>query len=154
MTGPTSSQAQLSPLESRIEQIKANFLVKTDWEDRYKLVIEYGKNLKAIPEEFKTETYKVKGCQSQVWLHAELKPDGRLRFMADSDAVIVRGLVALLVGVYSEATPDEVLALRPTFLKDIGFESNLSPSRANGLQAMIKQIYLYATAFKAMGSKS
>jgi cysteine desulfuration protein SufE len=90
----------------------------------------------------------VKGCQSQVWLHAELAGD-RVHFSADSDASIVKGIVALLVYVYSDSTPDEILMTKPTFLEDIGLREHLSMSRANGLTSMVKQISFYAMAFKA-----
>lgn len=141
-------------IDARIETLKSDFQKDPDWEARYKRVIEIGKALAPLPEKYRTEQYLVKGCQSQVWLHAELGSDGRMKLVGDSDAVIVRGLVACLIRVYSEATPAEVLSVTPQFLKDLGFESHLSPSRANGLNSMVKQIYLYATAFKALaGSK-
>jgi cysteine desulfuration protein SufE len=141
-------------IDARIETLKSDFQKDPDWEARYKRVIDIGKALAPLPEKYRTEQYLVKGCQSQVWLHAELGSDGRMKLVGDSDAVIVRGLVACLIRVYSDATPAEVLSVTPQFLKDLGFESHLSPSRANGLNSMVKQIYLYATAFKALaGSK-
>jgi len=139
-------------IEARIETLKFDFQKDPDWEARYKRVIEIGKALAPLPEKYRTEQYLVKGCQSQVWLHAELGSDGRMKLVGDSDAVIVRGLVACLIRVYSESTPVEVLSVTPQFLKDLGFESHLSPSRANGLNSMVKQIYLYATAFKAIAA--
>ena len=141
-------------IDARIETLKSDFQKDPDWEARYKRVIDIGKALAPLPEKYRTEQYLVKGCQSQVWLHAELGSDGRMKLVGDSDAVIVRGLVACLIRVYSDATPAEVLSVTPQFLKDLGFESHLSPSRANGLNSMVKQIYLYATAFIALaGSK-
>ena len=139
-----------SSIQDRIEKLKSDFLAEADWEARYKRVIDMGKSLPEMPAEYKQEKFLVKGCQSQVWLHAELKSDGRVLFYGDSDAVIVRGLVACLVHVYSGSRPDEILSVGPQFLKEIGFESHLSPSRANGLNSMVKHIYMYATAFKAM----
>ncbi len=138
-------------IHDRIESLKKDFQQDPDWEARYKRVIEIGKALPPLSEKLRTEQFLVKGCQSQVWLHAELE-DGRMKIVGDSDAVIVRGLVACLIRVYSEATPIEVLSVSPQFLKDIGFETHLSPSRANGLNSMVKQIYLYATAFKALAA--
>lgn len=150
----TSSDSPHAPaeIEARIQKLTASFQKDSDWEARYKRVIDMGKALPEIAPEFRTETYKVKGCQSQVWLHAELTPDKRMKLVGDSDAMIVRGLVACLLYVYSDATPDEVLKTSPKFLNDIGFDTHLSPSRANGLNSMVKQIYLYATAFKALAS--
>ena len=101
-----------------------------------------------MDEAFKTEDNKIKGCQSQVWLHAELVGD-KIHFSADSDASIVKGIVALLVFVYSDSTPDEILMTKPTILEDIGLREHLSMSRANGLTSMVKQISFYAMAFKA-----
>ena len=104
-----------------------------------------------MPDDLKVDDLKVKGCQSQVWLKADLRKDAngeaRVYFLADSDALIVKGLVAILLKVYSGRTPKEILDLSPDFIRELGFEANLSPSRANGLQAMIKQIKFYALAF-------
>ncbi len=108
-----------------------------------------GKALPPMEERLKTEQAKVKGCQSQVWLHA-WQDGGRLHLQGDSDAVLVKGLVALLISVYSDLTPRDVLATSPDFLEDLGFKSHLSPSRANGLYAMLKQIKLFAMAFVMM----
>lgn len=133
-------------IQERQKQIVAEFANLTDWEDRYKKLIEIGKALPELPDAKKLEDFKVKGCQSQVWIHARME-DGRVVFEADSDAILVRGLVALLLRVYSDATPAEILNTPPEFVKDIGLESKLSPSRANGLFSMIKQIKFYAMAF-------
>ncbi len=134
----------------RQSQLGREFGALGDWEARYKKLIDLGKHLPEMPESLKTETFKVKGCQSQVWLHAAISPDGRMQLQADSDALIVKGLVAVLLQVYSGAHAGEVLRAPTTFLKDFGFESGLSPSRANGLYAMLKQILYYATAFEAI----
>jgi cysteine desulfuration protein SufE len=135
-------------IEERITMLKSDFKNFGEWEARYKHLIELGKKMPPMKEEFKTEDNKVKGCQSQVWLHAELV-DGKVHFSADSDASIVKGIVALLVFVYSDSTPDEILMTKPTFLEDIGLREHLSMSRANGLSSMLKQISFYAMAFKA-----
>jgi cysteine desulfuration protein SufE len=110
-----------------------------------------GRSLEQLPEEFKIEDLQVKGCQSQVWLKAELTSDGRIKFLADSDALIVKGLIAILLRIYSSHTPAEILAISPDFIGELGFATNLSPSRANGLVAMIKQIKFYALAYSAKG---
>ncbi len=120
------------------------------WEERYKAIIALGKQMKPFPEEFKTDDLKVKGCQSQVWIKADLTADGRVEFLADSDALIVKGLVALLLSVYSGQTPQQILANPPEFIKELGFANYLSPNRANGLYAMVKQIQYYALAFEAL----
>lgn len=141
-------------IDERIEKLTRDFKQDHDWEARYKRVIEFGKTLPELSQEFRTEQFKVKGCQSQVWLHASLSADGRMQLVGDSDAVIVRGLVACLLFVYSGSTPEEILKTSPKFLSDIGFDTHLSPSRANGLNSMVKQIYLYATAFKALAKRT
>lgn len=134
-------------IQERQAKIVQEFSQLTQWEDRYKKIIEMGKSLSSMPEELKTEQNIVKGCQSQVWLFAGLNDQGGMDLQGDSDALIVKGLVSLLLHVYSGAKPGEILATPPDFLKALGFEGNLSPSRANGLHAMLKQIRNYATAF-------
>jgi cysteine desulfuration protein SufE len=128
------------------KQLVAEFSKFASWEDRYKRIIELGKKLPEFPDELKTEQLKVKGCQSQVWLKAEYK-DGRVEFTGDSDALLVRGLLAMILGVFSGATAREIAEAPLEFLKELGLETHLSPSRSNGVYAMIKQIRLYAQAF-------
>lgn len=135
-------------INQRIEKLKDDFKNFGEWEARYKYLIELGKKMPGMKEELKTEENKVKGCQSQVWLHAELIGD-KIHFSADSDASIVKGIVALLVYVYSDSTPEEILMTRPVFLEEIGLREHLSMSRANGLTSMVKQISFYAMAFRA-----
>lgn len=137
-------------LLTRQDELKAEFSQIQTWEDKYRRLIEIGKTLPEFPEDKRLDDYKVKGCQSQVWLYAYTNENGRIQFQADSDALIVRGLVALLLRVYSNSLPDEILSTPPQFIKDLGFTSNLSPSRANGLFSMVKQIFYYATAFKSL----
>lgn len=120
-----------------------------DWEDRYREIIKMGRELPAFPEEHRLEKNKVKGCQSQVWIHA-WHEDGRVYYAADSDATIVKGLIALVLEAYSGEAFDEVIATPATFVDGLGLGQNLSQSRANGLSAMLKQVKLYALAFKAM----
>lgn len=132
-------------IENLVQQFK-----DLKWEERYQLIIQKGKELEALPDSEKSDELKVKGCQSQVWLKADLTPEGKIRFRADSDALIVKGLIAILLQAYSNRTPQEILALQPDFVKEIGLDTHLSPSRANGLFAMIKQIKYYAVAFSAL----
>jgi len=134
-------------IQERQQKIIEEFLPFQSWEDRYRHLIELGRQLPTMEEKLKTPESLVKGCQSQVWLHAQLSPEGRILFYADSDALIVKGLVAILIKIYSHSTPEEILSTPPEFIKQIGFEGNLSPSRTNGLYAMLKQIRNFATAF-------
>jgi cysteine desulfuration protein SufE len=131
----------------RQEQLIQEFSALTSWEDRYKRVIDLGKSLPQLSSELYDPKYLVKGCQSQVWLHAELKPSGEMVLHGDSDALIVKGLVALLIQVYSGMTPEQVLKTPPDFIDQLGFKEHLSPSRANGFLSMLKQIQLYAQVF-------
>lgn len=135
-------------IQERQHKVIQDFSALQQWEDRYKKIIEMGRALPVMPENLKVEQNIVKGCQSQVWLAANLNDQGQVILQGDSDALIVKGLVSLLLYVYSGATPSEILATPPEFLKALGFEGNLSPSRANGLHSMLKQIKLYATAFE------
>ncbi|WP_392911945.1 SufE family protein [Halobacteriovorax sp. ZH4_bin.1] len=134
-------------IQERVDALISEFNGFGDWEDRYMHIISRGKEMESLSEDLQKEEYKVKGCQSQVWLIPELK-DGKVYFRADSDAAIVKGIVSILVGVYSDATPDEILATKPDFLDTIGLRQHLSMSRANGLSSMIKQISMYALAYK------
>ena len=140
-------------VSEKVEKIKKNFPLDKNWEHKYEKIIEYGKSWKGLDEKLKTEDLKIKGCQSQVWIKANLTPEGKVHFDGDSDALIVRGLLAIVLSVYSDETPESILKTEPTFLKEIGFESGLSPSRTNGLYSMIKQIKYYATAFQYLLSK-
>lgn len=131
----------------RIANVIQSFSQYSDWESRYKHLISMGKELEAFPEEQRKDENKVKGCQSQVWLHSEVR-DGKVHFWGDSDASIVKGIVALLLQIYSDRTPAEILAIKQDFLEPIGLKQHLSMSRANGLSAMMKQIQFYALAYK------
>ncbi len=131
---------------TKVQEIVAEFNALSDWESKYKRIIQIGKSLPDMPEELKTEDNKVRGCQSQVWVSAKLE-NGKIYFQADSDAAIVKGLIALLVSVYSELSPQEILAQSPDFIQELGLNANLSQARANGLVSMVKQIKLYALAF-------
>lgn len=140
-------------IEDKIKNLKHDFQVLPSWEEKYEKLIELGKNWPGLPEDLRIEDLKVKGCQSQVWIKAELTSDKKVIFRGDSDALIVRGLVAIALSVYSNETPQTILSTDPVFLKDMGFDSGLSPSRSNGLFSMIKQIKYYATAFQYLLSK-
>jgi cysteine desulfuration protein SufE len=123
-----------------------------DWLDRYQLLIDLGGEQEPLPAEYKTDNNLIEGCQSRVWLQADYV-DGKVLFRAESDALIVKGIVSLLIKVYSGHTPDEILDNEPYFVEAIGLKEHLSPTRSNGLLAMIKQMRLYALAFKAKGEK-
>lgn len=124
------------------------FALFDDWMDKYNLLIDIGKDLPVIDPRFKVKDYLIEGCQSKVWLHPEY--DGRLiKFTADSDAIITRGIVALLIKVLSDRTPDEIISTDLYFIDKIGLRQNLSPTRSNGLLSMVRQMKLYAMAFNA-----
>lgn len=129
------------------EQIVGEFVVFEDWLDRYNYLIEMGKDLPKIEERYKIEQNLIPGCQSRVWLHAEYS-DGKVFFYADSDAVITKGIISLLIRVLSGQEPDTILDNELTFLDKIGLREHLSPTRSNGLVSMIKQMKLYALVYK------
>ena len=129
------------------DEIIDEFTGFDDWLDRYQLLIDLGNEQEPLPEEYKTDNNLIEGCQSRVWLQADFV-DGKIIFRAESDALIVKGIVALLIKVYSGHTPDEILASEPYFVEAIGLKEHLSPTRSNGLVAMIKQMRLYALAYK------
>jgi len=120
-----------------------------DWDEKYSLLIKMGRELPEISEEIKTKKYKLDGCQSQVWMNAKLD-DNKIIIEGDSDAMIVKGLVAILIEAYSGFSPAEILSTPPNFLREIGIDNHLSPTRKNGLGAMLKQIQLFTVAYKAM----
>ena len=126
-------------LEEKKQQIIEDFSLYDEWLDKYEYLIELGKALEPFPEDKKTEDRLIKGCQSRVWLDSELR-DGRLYFAADSDAIITKGIISLLIGVYSGRTPEEIAADDFGFVGEIGLKENLSPTRANGLVSMIERI--------------
>lgn len=128
------------------QQIIEEFSIFQDWMDKYEYLIELGKTLPVINDSAKSESNLIKGCQSRVWLNAEYS-GGKLYFTADSDAIITKGIISLLVRVFSDKTPDEILSSDINFLNDIGLNDNLSPTRANGLLSMVKQIKYYAAVY-------
>lgn len=124
-----------------------------DWLDKYNYIIELGKSLNKIDETYKTDQYVINGCQSNVWLHADYK-NGKIYFTADSDAIITKGIVTLLICVLNDHTPDEILNASMEYIDKIGLKDHLSPTRSNGLTSMIKQMKLYALAYKAKEQKA
>lgn len=135
------------------DQIIADFEGVDDWMDRYAMIIDLGNELPPIDECFKTPEHLIEGCQSRVWLNAELN-DGKMYFTADSDAIIVKGIIALLIDVLNGHTPAEVADADLYFIDRIGLAENLSPTRSNGLLAMVRQMKMYAVAFRAIEQKS
>ncbi|MET4084156.1 cysteine desulfuration protein SufE [Pedobacter sp. UYP30] len=134
--------------EKEAEIVEAFSWLET-WEEKYEYIIELGKNLSPLDEKFKVGENIIKGCQSTVWLVADFK-DGKVIYQADSDAIIVKGLVSMLISVLTEQTPDEILASKLGFINEIGMMSHLAQTRSNGLVAMIKQIKNYALAYKSL----
>ncbi|PIE48923.1 MAG: Fe-S metabolism protein SufE [Flavobacteriales bacterium] len=130
------------------EEIIDEFSLFEDWMQRYEHLIELGRDIPLIDKIYKTDDNTIKGCQSKVWLHADIVDD-KVIFTADSDAIITKGIIALLLRVFSHHTPDEIIAADTQFIDRIGLKEHLSPTRANGLVAMIKQLKIYALAFKA-----
>jgi len=131
------------------DQIIKEFEQYDNWEDKYSHLIKLGKELEPFPDEFRTEKFKLSGCQSQVWMNAKLDNE-KMVIQGDSDAMIVKGLVSLLVKVYSGHHPKEILNTPPQFLTKIGIDKHLSPTRKNGLGAMLKQIQMFAVAFNTV----
>lgn len=135
------------------DQIIADFEGVDDWMDRYAMIIDLGNELPPIDERFKTPEHLIEGCQSRVWLNAELK-DGKIYFTADSDAIIVKGIIALLIDVLNGHAPAEVADADLYFIDRIGLSENLSPTRSNGLLAMVRQMKMYAVAFRVIEQNS
>lgn len=137
---------KMNELESRQQQIIDEFGVFTDWMDKYEYLIELGKELEPMPDSEKTEQNLIKGCQSQVWLTASCN-GGIVTFRADSDAIITKGIIALLIKVMSGLSPKDIAEADLHFIDAIGLRENLSPTRSNGLASMVRQIKMYALAF-------
>ena len=129
------------------DEVIEEFSDLTDWMDKYQLLIDLGNELEPLDAKYKTDDNLIDGCQSRVWLHADMK-DGLIVFTADSDALIVKGIIALLIRVLSGHTPDEIASADLYFIDRIGLKDHLSPTRSNGLLAMLKQIKIYAEAYK------
>lgn len=135
-------------IEELQSEVVAEFACYDDWMERYQLLIDLGSEQEPLPDHLRTEANLIDGCQSRVWLVADLTPQGTIDFRAESDALIVKGIVALLIRVLSGHTPDEILNADLHFIQDIGLSEHLSPTRSNGLMAMLKQMRLFALAYK------
>jgi cysteine desulfuration protein SufE len=134
-------------IEAKEQEIIEEFSLFNDWMDKYEHIIGLGKELPLVPEELKSDDLLIKGCQSRVWLHAKLE-DGKVIFSADSDAIITKGIISLLIRVMSDQTPTDIIETDLTFIEKIGLKEHLSPTRSNGLVSMVKQMKLYALAFR------
>lgn len=135
-------------INEKQDEVIDDFAFFSDWMEKYEHIIQLGKELPLIDEVYKKEDYLIKGCQSQVWLHADLV-DNKVNFTADSDAIITKGLVSLMVKVLSGHTPEEIAKADLYFIKEIGLQEHLSPTRANGFLAMVRQMKLYAATMSA-----
>ena len=135
------------------DEIIADFELFGDWMDKYEYIIQLGKELPMIEAQYKTDDNLIRGCQSKVWLHTEFR-DGKLFFTADSDAVITKGLISLVIKVLNEQTPKAIIESDLYFIDAIGLSSHLSPTRSNGLLSMVKQIKLYALAYQQKSVES
>ena len=134
-------------IKEREQEIIEEFEMFDDWMGKYEHIIELGKNNPVLEEKYKTEDRLIKGCQSRVWMHSELK-DGKVNFKTDSDAIITKGLAALMVRVFNDQTPEEIVNAKTDFIDKIGLKEHLSPTRSNGLLSMIKQMKMDALAYK------
>lgn len=139
----------MTSIEEKQQNLIEEFADIDDWMDRYACIIDMGNTLDPLPENLKTPDRLIEGCQSRVWLDAEIQPDGTVKYAADSDAIIVKGIISMLVDVLSGHTPQEILDAKLHFIDEIGLTEHLSPTRSNGLLAMLKQMRAYAAAFKA-----
>ncbi|MDE7448827.1 MAG: SufE family protein [Paramuribaculum sp.] len=135
------------------DEIIEEFSEVDDWMDRYGMIIDLGNSLPDLEEKYKTPAHLIEGCQSRVWINAELTPEGKVHFTASSDAIIVKGIISLLLKAVNDHTPQEILDADLYFIPEIGLSEHLSPTRSNGLLAMVKQIRNYATAFKLLQEK-
>lgn len=135
-------------IQEKQERIVREFELLGDWAERYKYIIKLGQKLEPLDEKYRVDENLVRGCQSQVWLHTETDGD-KVIFKADSDAAITKGLVALMVRFYSGETPETILSVNPDFIRKIGMQDHLSPTRSNGLASMVKQMKIYAMAYKS-----
>lgn len=137
----------MSNIQQIQEEIVDEFAMFDDWMQRYEYMIELGKALPLIDDKYKTEDYIIKGCQSKVWVYADMKED-KVVFTADSDAIITKGIIAILIRVFSHQKPTDIIKANTAFIDEIGLKEHLSPTRANGLVSMIKQLKMYALAYE------
>lgn len=143
----------IQPIDDIQQEIIDEFSVFSDWMDKYALIIEQGNSLEPLDDKYKTPENIIKGCQSRVWLQTDYR-DGKLHFQAESDAVIVKGLLAMVLRVFNNRTPYEIINADLRFMKEIGLTEHLSPTRSNGLLSVIKQIRYYAIAYKSKEENS
>lgn len=143
----------MSTIEERQQEIIDDFAGIDDWMDRYAYIIDLGNALKPLDEKYKKPENLIEGCQSRAWLNAELDSDGNVVYQADSDAIIVKGIISLLINVLSGQKPDDILKADLHFIQDIGLAEHLSPTRSNGLLSMLKQMKMYALAYKELNEK-
>ena len=143
----------MNKIEEAQKEIVEDFSDITDWMDKYAYIIDLGNSLPPLPEELKKPEYLIEGCQSRAWLNAELDSDGNVCYRADSDAIIVKGIISLLIKVLSGNSPEDILNSDLKFIEEIGLSDHLSPTRSNGLLSMIRQMRLYAMAFKELKEK-
>ncbi len=137
----------MSSIVEKQNEVVDEFSMFEDWMQRYEYMIELGKSLPLIDERYKTDDNIIKGCQSRVWVHADMNDNDKIEFTADSDAIITKGIIAILIRVFSDQTPKEILEANTDFIDEIGLKEHLSPTRANGLVSMIKQLKMYALAY-------
>tara|TARA_B100001971_G_C18268046_1_gene596575 strand:- start:4719 stop:5168 length:450 start_codon:yes stop_codon:yes gene_type:complete len=138
--------------DKKIDALLERFGAFDDWEERYAELIKFGKEFPELDEKFQVDKFKVNGCQSQVWLYPQLKA-GKLQLSAASDAVLVKGIISLLVHVYTDRSPEEILQLKPDFLDQLGIREHLSMNRSNGIMHMLKKIQTYALLFQSLVAK-
>ncbi|MCD6347822.1 MAG: SufE family protein [Bacteroidales bacterium] len=138
-------------IEEKEQEIIEEFSSLDEWMDKYNYLIDLGKEIPALDPKFKTDEYLIQGCQSRVWLQAEYS-EGKLTFSADSDAIITKGIAALLIRVLTDSTPDDILNAKLSFIDAIGLKEHLSPTRSNGLVSMLKQMRYFALAYKTKNS--
>lgn len=138
-------------IQSIQEEIIEEFSILDEWMDKYNFLIEMGREIPELDDGYRTDEYLIQGCQSRVWLQADLH-NGKIQFKADSDAIITKGIAALLIRVLDNHSPDEILETKLTFIEKIGLKEHLSPTRSNGLVSMLKQMRYYALAYKSKQS--
>lgn len=143
----------MSSIQERKEEIIDEFSIFDDWMQKYEYMIELGKSLPIIDEQYKVEENIIKGCQSKVWVYAEMDKD-QVNYTADSDAIITKGIIAILIRVFSGQKPEDIINADTSFIDEIGLKEHLSPTRANGLVSMIKQMKMYAIAYNSQQNKA
>jgi len=143
------SKSYKMSIETKQAEIIEEFSMFDEWMEKYEYIIELGRELPLIEEQYKSQDNLIKGCQSQVWLHAEMDAKNKVQFSADSDAIITKGIISMLVRVLTDSTPEEIIHADLHFINDIGLHEHLSPTRSNGLLAMIKQMKYYGLAIQA-----